>query len=44
LIERGSVRHESGKWRRCDMDQMLIPQSVKEAIWQSSRSRESRLQ
>lgn len=32
LIERGSVRRESGKWRRCDMDQMLIPQSVKEAI------------
>ena len=32
LIERGSVRRESGKWRRCDMEQMLIPQSVKEAI------------
>ena len=32
LIERGSVRRESGHWRRCDMDQMLIPQSVKEAI------------
>jgi tetratricopeptide (TPR) repeat protein len=32
LIERGSVRRESGRWRRCDMDQMLIPQSVKEAI------------
>jgi len=32
LIERGSVRRESGRWRRCDVDQMLIPQSVKEAI------------
>ena len=32
LIEKGSVRRESGKWRRCDMEQMLIPQSVKEAI------------
>lgn len=32
LIERGSVRRESGRWRRCDMDQLLIPQSVKEAI------------
>jgi tetratricopeptide (TPR) repeat protein len=32
LIERGSVRRESGRWRRCDMDEMLIPQSVKEAI------------
>jgi len=32
LIEKGSVRRESGKWRRCDVDQMMIPQSVKEAI------------
>lgn len=32
LIERGSVRRESGKWRRCDMEQLMIPQSVKEAI------------
>ena len=32
LIESGSVRRESGRWRRCDMDQLLIPQSVKEAI------------
>ena len=32
LIERGSVRRESGKWHRCDMAQLLIPQSVKEAI------------
>jgi predicted ATPase len=32
LIERGSVRRESGRWRRCDMEQLVIPQSVKEAI------------
>ena len=32
LIERGSVRRESGRWHRCDMDELLIPQSVKEAI------------
>jgi tetratricopeptide (TPR) repeat protein len=32
LIERGSVRRENGRWNRCDMDQLLIPQSVKEAI------------
>jgi predicted ATPase len=32
LIERGSVRRESGRWRRCDMDELVIPQSVKEAI------------
>lgn len=32
LVERGSVRRESGRWRRCDMDELLIPQSVKEAI------------
>ena len=32
LIERGSVRRENGRWTRCDMDQLLIPQSVKEAI------------
>src|SRR5882724_5167831 len=32
LIEQGSVRRESGRWNRCDMDQLLIPQSVKEAI------------
>src|SRR5215217_3919561 len=32
LIERGSVRRESGHWRRCNVEQMLIPQSVKEAI------------
>src|SRR5678816_4204368 len=32
LIERGSVRRESGRWQRCDVTQLLIPQSVKEAI------------
>jgi tetratricopeptide (TPR) repeat protein len=32
LIERGSVRRESGRWCRCDMEELLIPQSVKEAI------------
>jgi tetratricopeptide (TPR) repeat protein len=32
LIERGSVRRESGRWHRCDMEQLSIPQSVKEAI------------
>jgi eukaryotic-like serine/threonine-protein kinase len=32
LIERGSVRREDGRWQRCDVDQLLIPQSVKEAI------------
>ena len=28
LIERGSVRRESGHWHRCDMEELLIPQSV----------------
>jgi tetratricopeptide (TPR) repeat protein len=32
LIERGSVRRESGRWRRCGVDELVIPQSVKEAI------------
>ena len=32
LIEKGSVRRESGRWRRCEMEQLLIPQSVKETI------------
>src|SRR5207253_9496578 len=32
LIEKGSVRRESGRWQRCDVDQLVIPQSVKEAI------------
>jgi tetratricopeptide (TPR) repeat protein len=32
LIESGSVRRESGRWQRCDLEQLVIPQSVKEAI------------
>ena len=32
LIERGSVRRENGRWQRCELEQLLIPQSVKEAI------------
>ncbi len=32
LIEQGSVRRESGRWKRCDVAELLIPQSVKEAI------------
>ena len=32
LIERGSVRRESGRWKRCELTDLLIPQSVKEAI------------
>lgn len=32
LIESGAVLRESGRWTRCEMDQLLIPQSVKEAI------------
>lgn len=32
LIEQGSVRRESGRWKRCELEQLLIPQSVKEAI------------
>jgi len=32
LIEKGSVRRESGRWQRCDVTELLIPQSVKEAI------------
>jgi len=32
LIEKGSVRRESGRWQRCDIDQLVIPQSMKEAI------------
>lgn len=32
LIEKGSVRRESGRWKRCDVDELVIPQSVKEAI------------
>ena len=32
LIEKGSVHRESGRWKRCDVAELLIPQSVKEAI------------
>jgi tetratricopeptide (TPR) repeat protein len=32
LIESGSVHRESGRWKRCEMTDLLIPQSVKEAI------------
>ncbi|HSD45483.1 MAG TPA: protein kinase, partial [Pyrinomonadaceae bacterium] len=32
LIEKGSVRRECGRWCRCDVDELVIPQSVKEAI------------
>lgn len=32
LIDKGSVRRESGRWQRCDVAQLVIPQSVKEAI------------
>ncbi|MEK6280717.1 MAG: protein kinase [Acidobacteriota bacterium] len=32
LIEKGSVRRESGRWQRCNVAELIIPQSVKEAI------------
>ena len=32
LIEQGSVRRESGEWKRCDVTSLVLPQSVKEAI------------
>jgi tetratricopeptide (TPR) repeat protein len=32
LIEQGSVKRESGRWKRCDVGELMIPQSVKEAI------------
>lgn len=32
LIEKGSVRRESGRWKRCDVGELVIPQSVKETI------------
>ena len=32
LIEQGSVRRESGRWQRCSLTDLVIPQSVKEAI------------
>jgi tetratricopeptide (TPR) repeat protein len=32
LIEKGSVRRESGHWQRCNVADLVIPQSIKEAI------------
>jgi serine/threonine protein kinase len=32
LVEQGSVRRESGRWQRCELVELVIPQSVKEAI------------
>jgi tetratricopeptide (TPR) repeat protein len=32
LIEQGAVRRESGRWKRCDLAELVIPQSDKEAI------------
>lgn len=32
LIEQGSVRRESGRWKRCELIDLVIPQSMKEAI------------
>lgn len=32
LIEQGSIHRQSGRWQRCDLDELVIPQSVKEAI------------
>lgn len=32
LVEAGSVRRESGVWKRNEVDELVIPQSVKEAI------------
>jgi len=32
LVEQGSVRRESGRWKRCELVDLVIPQSVKEAI------------
>src|SRR5262249_47683875 len=32
LIEQGSVRRESGRWKRCEVGELVIPQGVKEAI------------
>jgi tetratricopeptide (TPR) repeat protein len=32
LIEQGSVVRESGRWKRCELADLVIPQSVKEAI------------
>lgn len=32
LVERGSVRRESGRWKRLEVSELILPQSVKEAI------------
>ena len=32
LVEQGAVRRESGRWQRCELADLVIPQSVKEAI------------
>ncbi len=32
LIEKGSVYRESGRWKLCELGQLVIPQSMKEAI------------
>src|SRR6266542_3051114 len=32
LIEQGSVRRESGRWKRCELTELVLPQSMKEAI------------
>ncbi len=32
LIQQGSVRREGGHWKRCEIGELIIPQSVKEAI------------
>lgn len=32
LIEQGSLTRESGRWKRCELADLVIPQSVKEAI------------
>src|SRR5262249_1589484 len=32
LIEQGSLHRQSGRWKRCDVHELVIPQSVKEAI------------
>ena len=32
LIEQGSLHRESGRWKRCHLHELVIPQSMKEAI------------
>jgi hypothetical protein len=32
LVEQGSVRRESGRWKRREVGELVLPQSVKEAI------------